>query len=85
MTKQDLLTLYELAKKDDVIDRALGFITDVYELAHGADSVFNGYSSEGTLEILREYSDRALYTEQLIEEEDYHKDQFNKFLKQGYL
>lgn len=59
MTKQDLLTLYELAKRDDVIDRALDFITDVYEIAYGDNAINKNYSSESVLQRLQDYSDDA--------------------------
>ena len=76
MSKQDLFT--DTEKLSD-------FITDVFEIAYGDDAINKNYSLEEVLETLRRYSDYALYTEQLIEEEDYHKNQFNEFLKRGYL
>jgi len=85
MTKQNLLTLYNLSKNVNGLENVLNFISEVYELAYGDDAINKDYSSEEVLETLRGYSDRALYTEQLMEEENFHKENYQEFLKRGYL
>jgi len=44
------------------------FIESVYELAFGDDAIRKGYTDDEVLEILREFSDKALELDELNEE-----------------
>lgn len=75
----------KIAEEVNTLEKLSDFISDVYEIAYGDSAIDKDYSSEEVLETLRGYSDRALYTEQLMEEEDFHKENYQEFLKKGYL
>lgn len=59
MTKQNLLTLYNLSKNIDGLENVLDFISEVYEIAYGDNAIDKDYSSEEVLQRLQDFSDDA--------------------------
>jgi|13_taG_2_1085334.scaffolds.fasta_scaffold01172_22 iron uptake system EfeUOB component EfeO/EfeM len=60
MTKQDLLTLYNLSKNIDGLENVYDFISGVYEIAYGDHAINKNYSSEEVLQRIQDFSDDAL-------------------------
>lgn len=59
------------------------FLEEIYEIAFGDNAINKNYSTEEVLARLREFSDKALYVDQcILEDNDFAMDKYVHWLKE---
>lgn len=73
-----------LSEELDALETVLKTLSKVYEIAFGENAINKDYTCYEVLERLLDFSNKAFYTEQLIEENYEHFEMYKEFLERGY-